>query len=209
MLSAVVPSCTRRLTALLGGLALALCLAGVSRDAAAAAVYKWIDASGVTHLSSEKPPAGVKFERLSVASTPSSTRVSGAARNPGVGGNTRVSATNPAQTARRNDTVNTLRTRECVMALETLDRLARNGQAVEPAEFTRLQQTADLNCSKDPAERRQQEEQAARLRVSRGDTCVAARDKLAAMLDGTQRPSREQLQTQQEFIESHCTAPVR
>jgi hypothetical protein len=95
------------------------------------------------------------------------------------------------------------------MALETLDRLARDGQAVEPAEFTRLQQTADRNCSKDPAERRQQEEQAARLRVSRGDTCVAARDKLAAMLDGTQRPSREQLQTQQEFIESHCTAPVR
>jgi hypothetical protein len=115
----------------------------------------------------------------------------------------------PAQSARRNDTVNALRTRECVMALESLDRMARDGQAVEPAEFTRLQQTADLNCSKDPAERRLQEEQAARLRVSRSDTCVAARNKLASMLDGTQRPTREQLQTQQEFIETHCTAPVR
>ena len=208
MMSAVAPTCTHRLTALLSGLALALCLAGVSRDAAAAAVYKWIDASGVTHLSSEKPPAGVKFERLSVASTRSSSGSGNSGTN-SMTSSTRVSATTPAQTARRNDTVNTLRTRECVMALETLDRLARDGQAVEPAEFTRLQQTADRNCSKDPAERRQQEEQAARLRVSRGDTCVAARDKLAAMLDGTQRPSREQLQTQQEFIESHCTAPVR
>jgi hypothetical protein len=200
MLSAMAAACTRRPTALLCGLALALCLAGAPRGAAAASVYKWVDAAGVTHLSSEKPPAGVKFERLSVASTPSSARA---------GGGTRVAATTPAQNARRDDTVNTLRTRECVMALETLDRLARDGQAVEPAEFTRLQQTADRNCSKDPAERRQQEEQAARLRVSRGDTCVAARNKLAAMLDGTQRPSREQLQTQQEFIESHCTAPVR
>jgi hypothetical protein len=187
------------------GLALALCLAGAPRGVAAASVYKWVDAAGVTHLSSEKPPAGVKFERLSVASTTSSR--SGSSSKGAAG--TRVAATTPAQTERRNDTVNTLRTRECVMALESLDRMARAGQAVEPAEFTRLQQTADLNCSKDPAERRQQEEQAARLRVSRGDTCVAARNKLAAMLDGTQRPSREQLQTQQEFIESHCTAPVR
>jgi hypothetical protein len=207
MPTAIAPSCARPLTALLCGLALALCLLGTARSAAAASVYKWVDAAGVTHLSSAKPPAGVKFERLSVASTPSSARPNSLGKNPG--GSTRVAATTPAQTARRNDTVNTLRTRECVMALESLDRMARDGQAVEPAEFTRLQQTADLNCSKDPAERRQQEEQAARLRVSRGDTCLAARNKLAAMLDGTQRPSREQLQTQQEFLESHCTAPVR
>jgi len=209
MLSAMASACNRRPTALLCGLALALCLVGAARNAAAASVYKWVDAAGVTHLSSEKPPSGVKFERLSVASTPSSARPGGTGKNPSVSGGTRVAATTPAQTARRNDTVNALRTRECVMALESLDRMARAGQAVEPVEFTRLQQTADLNCSKDPAERRQQEEQAARLRVSRGDTCVAARNKLAAMLDGTQRPSREQLQTQQEFIETHCTAPVR
>jgi hypothetical protein len=187
------------------GLALALCLAGAPQGAAAAAVYKWVDATGVTHLSSEKPPAGVKFERLSVASTSSSR--SGSSSKGAAG--TRTAAVSPAQSARRNDTVNALRTRECVMALESLDRMARDGQAVEPAEFTRLQQTADLNCSKDPAERRLQEEQAARLRVSRSDTCVAARNKLASMLDGTQRPTREQLQTQQEFIETHCTAPVR
>jgi hypothetical protein len=50
---------------------------------------------------------------------------------------------------------------------------------------------------------------AARLRVSKGDTCVDARNKLADMLAPGRRPTRDQLKTQQEFIESHCTAPVR
>ena len=92
---------------------------------------------------------------------------------------------------------------------EAIDRMAKGGTAVEPAEFSRLQQTADQNCSKDPAGRRQQEEMAARLRVSKGDTCIDARNKLADMLEPGQRPSRDQLKTQQEFIESHCTSPVR
>ncbi len=83
MLSAMAPACTRRLTTLLCVLALGLCLVGAPGGAAAASVYKWVDAAGVTHLSSEKPPAGVKFERLSVASTPSSARSSSAGKNPG------------------------------------------------------------------------------------------------------------------------------
>jgi hypothetical protein len=57
--------------------------------------------------------------------------------------------------------------------------------------------------------RREQEDMAARLRVSKGDTCVDARNKLADMLEPGRRPTRDQLKTQQEFIESHCTAPVR
>ena len=105
--------------------------------------------------------------------------------------------------------VTSLRNRECVVALESIDRLAKGGQAVDPAEFSRLQQTADQNCSKDPAVRRQQEDMAARLRVAKGDTCVDARNKLADMLEPGRRPTRDQLKTQQEFIESHCTAPVR
>jgi hypothetical protein len=120
-----------------------------------------------------------------------------------------MASASPEQTARRNELVNSLRTRECVVALEGIDRLARGGTAVEPAEFIRLQQTADQNCSKDPAERRRQEDMAARLRVSKGDTCVDARNKLADLLEPGQRPSREQLKSQQEFIEDHCTAPVR
>jgi hypothetical protein len=72
-----------------------------------------------------------------------------------------------------------------------------------------LQQTADRTCSKDPDRRREQEQMAAKLRVAKGDVCVDARNKLADMLEPGRRPSREQLKNQQEFIESHCKAPVR
>ena len=99
--------------------------------------------------------------------------------------------------------------RRDLMGAATVDRMAKGGTAVEPAEFSRLQQTADQNCSKDPGERQQQEEMAARLRVSKGDSCVDARNELADMLQPGQRPSRDQLKMQQEFIESHCTSPVR
>lgn len=189
--------------------AAAACLLGFAGDAlAATAVYKWVDAAGVTHLSSVKPPAGTKYERMTYASSsrPSTGGNSNAVDHPA---GTRVSAAPAEQTARRNEMITSLRNRECVVALESIDRLARGGQAVDPAEFSRLQQTADQNCSKDPAVRRQQEEMAARLRVSRGDTCVDARNKLADMLEPGRRPTREQVKTQQEFIESHCTAPVR
>jgi hypothetical protein len=179
---------------------------------ASSAVYRWVDASGITHLSSDKPPAGIKYERVVLASTgkatsPSSGRAGYSAANATNG--TRITAASAEQVARRNDVVTSLRNRECVVALESIDRLARGGQAVEPAEFSRLQQTADQNCSTDPAVRRQQEDMAARLRVSKGDTCIDARNKLADMLEPGGRPTRDQLKTQQEFIESHCTAPVR
>jgi hypothetical protein len=175
---------------------------------ASSAVYRWVDASGITHLSSEKPPAGIKYERVVLASTgraSSSSSVHPAGPSTGA----RVTTASAAQVARRNDVVTTLRTRECVVALESIDRMAKGGQAVDAAEFRRLQQTADLNCSNDPVVRRQQEDMAVKLRVSKGDICVDARNELADMLEPGRRPSREQVKTQQEFIESHCTAPVR
>lgn len=185
----------------------AVLLLGCAASAhAASAVYRWVDASGVTHLSSEKPPAGIKFERVVLAST-ASTSSRRADGNASAG--TRVTTASAEQAARRNDIVTSLRTRECVVALESMDRLAKGGQAVEPTEFRRLQQTADQNCSNDPAVRRQQEDMAAKLRVAKGDVCVDARNKLADMLEPGRRPTRDQLKTQQEFIESHCTAPVR
>jgi Domain of unknown function (DUF4124) len=183
----------------------AACLLGVAAGAAASSVYKWVDAAGVTHLSSDKPPAGIKYERVVLASTQRSS----ASRAPTHPAGVRVATASPEQAARRSEMIDSLRNRECVVALESIDRLARGGQAVEPAEFSRLQQTADQNCSKDPHLRRQQEDMAARLRVSKGDTCVDARNKLADMLEPGRRPTRDQLKTQQEFIESHCTAPVR
>jgi hypothetical protein len=189
-----------------------VCLLGFASAASASTVYRWVDAAGITHLSSAKPPAGIKYERVVLANTgnatsPASGRASYSAANAPTG--TRITAASAEQVALRNDVVTSLRNRECVVALESIDRLAKGGQAVEPAEFSRLQQTADLNCSKDPAVRRQQEDMAARLRVAKGDTCIDARNKLADMLEPGHRPTRDQLKTQQEFIESHCTAPVR
>lgn len=177
---------------------------------ASSAVYRWVDASGVTHLSSEKPAAGIKYERVLLATTSKSS--SGRANSHGAADTptgTRITTASAEQVARRNDIVTSLRTRECVVALESMDRMAKGGQAVEPSEFRRLQQTADQNCSSDPAVRRQQEDMAAKLRVAKGDVCVDARNKLADMLETGRRPSRDQVKTQQEFIESHCTAPVR
>ena len=175
---------------------------------ASSAVYRWVDASGITHLSSDKPPAGIKYERVVLASTGKSTARAGySAANSATGA--RITTASAEQVSRRNDVVTSLRNRECVVALESIDRMAKGGQAVEPAEFSRLQQTADQNCSKDPVQRGQQEEMAARLRVAKGDTCVDARNKLADMLAPGRKPTREQLKVQQEFIEAHCTAPVR
>ena len=179
---------------------------------ASSAVYRWVDATGITHLSSEKPAAGIKYERMLLATTGKSTslssgRTSYSAVSAPTG--TRITAASVEQVARRNEMVTSLRTRECVVALESIDRMAKGGQAVEPSEFRRLQQTADQNCSTDPAVRQQQEDMAAKLRVAKGDVCVDARNKLADMLEPGRRPTRDQVKTQQEFIESHCTAPVR
>jgi hypothetical protein len=194
-----------RQSALCGAACMALAL-GTPAVAAASTVYKWLDASGVTHLSSERPPAGVKFERIrldSISSQGSSTS------RPKSNSTTRVAAATPEQAARRNEMLSSLQNRECVVALEAIDRIARSGDAVDPTEFKRLQQTADRNCSQDPARRREQEDMAAKLRVAKGDICVEARNELADMLEPGRLPTRDQLKTQQEFIEAHCKAPVR
>lgn len=189
--------------------ALACFLVGATA-VAASAVYKWVDSEGITHLSSDRPPPGVKFERMSIGGSGSGKSASSSrATTASSKGNVRLASASPEQVARRNAVISELQNRECVVALEAIDRMARSGQPVDPTDFRRRQQTADLNCSKDPVTRRQQEEQAARLRVSKGDACVDARNKLADMLAPGRRPSREQLKTQQEFIESHCKVPVR
>jgi hypothetical protein len=180
----------------------------VPGPATAATVYKWVDANGITHLSQTKPPAGVAFERFSVGGlkTPGTAKSgTGSARKDTV----RLAAASPEQAARRNAVIEELQTRECVVALEAMDRLARSGKPVDPDEFKRLQQTSDRNCSQDPATRRQQEEMAAKYRVARSDQCIEARNRLSEMLEPGRKPTREQLKAQQLFIERHCESPVR
>ncbi len=174
------------------------------------AVYRWTDAEGVIHISSEKPPKGVQAERIDIRSSPSSGKSSSSGNRSSSGSASapRSSAT-PAQVAQREDVLGSLRTRECVIALESLDRLTSGSQPTSAAELRRLQQTAELNCSKDPARRREQEAMAAKLRVANSPSCVEARNRLATLLEPGSKATREQVVAQQDFVESHCTAPVR
>jgi hypothetical protein len=179
--------------------------------AMADAIYRWTDADGVIHISSEKPPHGVQAERIEVHGTSTKGTSSGSGTIKWSGGSSTVTrpSASPAQVAEREAVLGNLRNRECVIALESLDRLTSGAQATSAGEIHRLQQTAELNCSKDPARRREQEQMAAKLRVANGPTCLEARNRLAALLAPGAQPTREQLKAQQDFVDQHCTAPVR
>jgi len=187
--------------------AAAVLTALLASPSALAQVYRWVDQDGVTHLSSEKPPAGVKAERIDIPgmskssskSTGSSASKAGAAAAPA----------SPAVVAQREELLGRLRTRECVIALEALERKTSGAEPSSATEIRRLKQTADLNCSQDPARRRQQEEMAARLRVANSPACVEARNELADLMAPGSSAPREQVRTQQAFVDEHCTSPVR
>ena len=169
----------------------------------AATVYKWHDDKGILHLSSERPPAGVEFERLEVASSSSSSGRKTATRT---SSGAPVSA---AQVADRADVLSGLRNRECIVALESLDRKTSAAEPTNAAEIRRLQETVEANCSQDPSRRHEQEMMAAKLRVANGSECVDARNELGAMLEPGAKITREQLRAQQAFVDEHCVPPVR
>ena len=189
-----------------GSLCLGIWLATVA-PSALAQVYRWVDAEGVTHLSSEKPPAGVKAERIDIPGT-SKRSSSTANRSSGSAGSTSAPAS-PAQVAQREELLGSLRTRECVVALEALERKTSGAEPTGAAEIRRLKQTAELNCSQDPVRRREQEAMAAKLRVANSPACVAARNQLADLMAPGAAVNRDQLRTQQAFVEEHCTSPIR
>jgi hypothetical protein len=188
--------------------AAALLLALLVSAGASAQVYRWVDDEGVTHLSSEKPPPGVKAERIDVKSSSKSAAGKPASRNSS-GGAPAAAPVSPELAADRADLLGRLRTRECVIALEALERKTSGTEPTSAAELRRLQQTADLNCSPDPARRRQQEEMAAKLRVANSPTCVEARNRLADMMAPGSTTPRTQVQDQQAFVDEHCTSPLR
>ena len=188
--------------------AAALVLSLLVSAGASAQVYRWVDDEGVTHLSSEKPPPGVKAERIDVKSSSKSAAGKPASRNSS-GGAPAAAPVSPELAADRADLLGRLRTRECVIALEALERKTSGTEPTSAAELRRLQQTADLNCSPDPARRRQQEEMAAKLRVANSPTCVEARNRLADMVAPGSRASRDEVRAQQAFVDEHCTSPIR
>ena len=189
--------------------AAALLLALLVTASASAQVYRWVDEEGVTHLSSEKPPPGVKAERIDIKGSSSSKRSTTSSGSGGASGSNRAAPASPEQIAGREDLLGRLKTRECVIALEALERKTSGTEPTSATELRRLQQTADLNCSADPARRRQQEEMAAKLRVANSPSCVEARNRLADMTAPGSKTPRAQVQSQQTFVDEHCTSPVR
>jgi Domain of unknown function (DUF4124) len=175
---------------------------------ASSTVYKWVDEYGTVHLSTSKPPAGVQYQTLNIGS------MSGSSSRPASGSGSVASKkasppASPQLLAQRSEVLSSLQTRECVLALETLDRLTSGTKPTSATELARLKQTAELNCSKDPARRREQEQMAARLRVANSPECVAARNQLADMMAPGSRTPRIQVQSQQAFVDDHCTPPVQ
>jgi hypothetical protein len=177
-------------------------------QAAASTVYKWTDESGTVHLSTTKPAAGVRYETLNLGST--SSKASRPASSGGsVAPGKPAQAVSPAQVAQRSEVLSSLQNRECVIALEALDRLTSGTKPTSATELTRLKQTAEVNCSRDPARRREQEGMAAKLRVANGPECVASRNKLVEMMAPGSKATRESLQSQQAYVDEHCIAPVQ
>src|SRR5262245_17636926 len=169
----------------------------------AATVYRWVDADGVIHITSEKPPAGVPAEKLELPTAKPGASPSRPKPSPA------STAVSPARAAERAEVLDSLKNRECVIALEALDRKTSAAEPTSAAEIKRLQQTVDANCSSDPAQRLEQEDQAARLRVANGPTCTEARAKLSQMLDGSGGKAQGDVRAQQQFVDQYCTSPVQ
>ena len=186
-------------------------LATIATQEANAQVYRWVDAQGVIHLSSEKPPAGVKAERIDIKTSSSSRRTTSSSGNRSASGSNQPAPrpTSPEQVAGRERLLGQLKTRECVIALEALDRKTGGTEPTSAAEIKRLKQTAELNCSPDPVRRRQQEEMAAKLRVANSPSCVEARNELGDMMAPGSNATRDQVRAQQAFVDEHCTSPIR
>jgi hypothetical protein len=194
---------TRRLCA---GLLVAILVAGVS-PAPAATLYRWHDDQGTIHITSQRPPQGTEFEKIEVASgAASGTSAKASGRATATSSAPRASAT---QIADRADVLSDLRNRECVFALESLDRKTSATEPTSAAEIRRLQETVEANCSRDPTQRGEQEQMAARLRVANGEKCLAARAELGSMLEPGSNTPRERLRAQQTFVDEHCVPPVR
>ena len=186
-------------------LSLLLALAFLAQAGHAATVYRWVDETGVIHITTEKPPAGVRAETLNLPTakqSPGSTTSTGTPK-------TKTATVSPALAAERAEVLDSFKNRECVIALEELDRKTSASEPTSAAELKRLQQTVNANCSANPDQRREQEDMAVRLRVANGSTCVEARTKLSQMLDGSAEVAKGAVRAQQQFVDEYCTPPVR
>ncbi len=189
----------------LGLTVLPFVLALTLQVAHASTVYRWVDDSGVIHITTEKPPAGVRAEKIDLPTAPPRSSASSAQARPAETKGTTVS---PARAKERAEVLDSLKNRECVVALESLDRKTSAIEPTSAAELRRLQQTVDANCSSIPAQRSEQEAMAIQLRVANGPTCTEARKRLSRMLEGS-ADAGGTVREQQQFVDDYCTPPVR
>ncbi|MCK7508534.1 MAG: hypothetical protein MZV70_33750 [Desulfobacterales bacterium] len=150
----------------------------------------WTRMASSTSPASEAPARACRPRRIDITASDSSKRSTTGRR--AVGGQRSRQRSSPAPTARlaasRSPSANScsvsLQTRECVIALEALDGKTSRHRSLPSAtrDHGGCKQTAELNCSQDPARRRQQEAMAAKLRVANGPACVEARNQLADMM---------------------------
>lgn len=201
----------RRTVSLHAGPAVLLLFALAAVSVAQAQVYRWVDENGVIHLSSEKPPAGVKAERIDIKTSSTGKRPNTSSSSSRSSGSSTPAPkpVSPEQAAARAQLLGQLQTRECVIALEALERKTGGTEPTSAIEIRRLKQTADLNCSDDPVLRREQEQMAAKLRVANSPDCVEARNRLWEMMEPGSATPKNKLRSQQAFVDEHCTAPVR
>ena len=189
---------------------LLVAVAFVALPGHAATVYRWVDADGVIHITTEKPPAGIKAEKLDLPTAKQSAGSgSTGARSSTASSPAKSTSVSPAIAAERAEVLDSLKNRECVVALEALDRKTSAAEPTNAAEIKRLQQTVDANCSSNPDRRQAQENLAARLRVANGPTCSEARSKLGEMLAGSTEVAQGAVREQQKFVDEYCTPPVR
>ena len=106
----------RPAVAIVRGFALAVASGGWLWAVAANAdsVYKWVDADGVTHISSSRPASDIKAERIDVGRASSAPR-----RSASAGSGARATSATPKQRsaeqlAQRESVLGHLRERECV-----------------------------------------------------------------------------------------------
>ena len=188
---------------------LLVAVAFVAFSGHAATVYRWVDQDGVIHITTEKPPVGVKAEKLDLPTAKQSPTAGSSSTTRSGSNQTKSSAVSPAVAAERAEVLDSFKNRECVVALEELDRKTTAAEPTSAAEIRRLQQTVDANCSANPEQRQEQENMAARLRVANGPACTEARTKLSAMLDGSVETAQGAVREQQKFVDEYCTPPVR
>ena len=195
----------------------------VIASAAAADLYRWVDANGQVHYS-DTPPAGVPYE---VIRTPTHAPAAPAEPSPAPAASAGPAGTGSPRhepPAAGTAAEESSRDQTCVDALYQVALLSEKRRAyrpgpggtrtyleddARPAELERLRRERDANCSDDPATRGSQERRAAQLAETLSPDCQTSRGKLELMLDPATRTPGSEIERQRDYLRDHCPGEDR